>query len=119
MMSVKKRGTKRSLESVEYSTHDGYGIRRVTIKLPTPTTVEECKYRLLSVHSKFVSNHLINRRGQIDPASLRNFIRRNNITLLPTNGDEIDRTNGGSDMFQTYLAAIDFLKHSPNSFSCE
>lgn len=104
--STRRRGIKRSLDSGEAGEpQDGYTTRRVTIKLPTPTTVEECKRRLLStsgINASFVTLHLVNRRGQIDPASLRNFIRQKNITLPPGEGK--------GDMFQTYLAAISFLR---------
>lgn len=103
-MSTRPRGIKRysrNNENDEGDENDKHNHRRVSVKLPNPTTFDECKKRLLSNKSRFILNNFINRSGQIDPASLRNFIRVKNI--LSTSSQF---TN---DMFQTYLSILNFL----------
>ena len=96
-MIASKRGVKR-FRSAAYDV-DVSIRRRVIVKLSTPTSIEECKQRLLSLHPNFVARHLLNRHKQIDPASLRNFIRK------------------GNDMLQIYLELINVLGHSSDTLT--
>lgn len=59
--------------------------RQVCIrKLNPPINILECKDRLLRQHGSVVRKYLLNKHGHIDPASLRDFIRKKSIPIQPS-----------------------------------